>query len=146
MGTLYIAALISIHSLTLSRTRAELPRQGLICFEEIMAGPTPANPFAWDIVVDCGEVFLWGRYDWRHGSLVMSKAELPAARPTSTWEEITNSGQSRGFLRWVRFPWLEIEPTTNGRSIYLMDARYTRSRTSGFGATQIELSAASQSD
>lgn len=139
LGALYIAALISLHSFTVSKTQVKLQQQGLHSIEEMMAAPTPANPLAWDILVDTGAAFRWGRFDWRFGSLVMSEAELAAAMPAPVWDEVARSGQSPGFLRWVRFPWLEIETTTRGRRVYLMDARYTRSRASGFGASMIEL-------
>jgi inner membrane protein len=139
LGALYISTLLTLHSLTVSKARAELQRQGLVSIEEMMVGPIPADPLAWDILVDTGAAFRWGRFDWRYGSLVMSAAELPAAMPTPVWDEVAGSGQSPGFLRWVRFPWLEMEPATTGRRVYLMDTRYTRSRSSGFGATMIEL-------
>lgn len=139
IGALYIATLILLHAQTVTRARTELAGQGVVCLEAIMAGPTPANPLAWDILAESGDSYRWGRYDWRHGSLVMSKTSLPAAKPSQVWDEVSDSGQSQGFLRWVRFPWLEIEPSGDGRHVFLMDARYTRSRSAGFGATTIHL-------
>ena len=131
--------MILLHSLTVSSVNAELREQADFPVAKLMAGPPPADPLAWDIVVDTGPSFRWGRYDWRHRSLVMSGAELPAARHSPYWQEILSSGQSAGFLRWVRFLWLEAEPSANGQRIYLMDARYTRSRSAGFGASIVEL-------
>jgi len=139
LGSLYIGILISLHALTVSRVSAELQDRGLTNYRELMAGPTPTNPLAWDIVVEIQDSYQWGRFDWRHGSLMMSQAELPAARTSSRWNDILTSGQASGFLRWVRYPWLEIESTPAGSRVYLMDARYTRGRTSGFGASVIEL-------
>ena len=139
VGTLYIGSMIQLHSLTVSIVEAKLLERAEFPVEELMAGPTPANPLAWDILVDTGPSFRWGRYDWRHRSLVMSGAQLPAARHSPHWQEILSSGQSPGFLRWVRFPWLEAEPSHDGQRIYLMDARYTRSRSAGFGASIVEL-------
>jgi inner membrane protein len=139
LGTLYIGIMISLHALTVSRVDAELHQRGLTSYQRLMAGPTPANPLAWDIVLETRDDYQWGRYDWRHESLVMSRAELPAARSWSRWDDIVTSGQSQGFLRWVRFPWLEIELTARGHRVYLMDARYARSRAPGFGASIIEL-------
>lgn len=139
-GALYIGILISLHALTVSRVGAELQDRGLTTYRELMAGPTPANPLAWDIVVEIQDSYQWGRFDWLHGSLMMSQAELPAARSSSRWNDIMASGLAPGFLRWVRYPWLEIEFTADGSRVYLMDARYTRGRTSGFGASVIELS------
>ena len=139
LGGTYIGIMISLHAFTVPRVGAELQHRGLAPYAELMAGPTPANPLAWDIVVAADGVYRWGRYDWRHRSLVMSQAELPAARSSPYWNEISASGQSAGFLRWTRFPWFETDPANLHTSIYLMDARYTRSRTGGFGATKIDL-------
>jgi hypothetical protein len=141
LAAAYIAGMITIHSATVSRVQDRLEQQGFAQVKTLMAGPTPADPLAWDIVVDTGEAFRWGRYDWRYGSLVMSRAELPAAKAHSVWPEVLESGQAPGFLRWVRFPWLEIEADGTHRRVYLMDARYTRSRATGFGGTLIELPA-----
>jgi inner membrane protein len=139
LSSTYIGGMIAIHSWTVSNAEARLQEQGIRRIEALMAGPTPADPLAWDIVVDTGEAFRWGRFDWRYGSLVMSEAKLPDARSRPLWAAITGSGQSRGFLRWVRFPWLEVESDGQTRRVHLMDARYTRSRTRGFGGTLVEL-------
>ena len=105
-----------------------------------MVGPVPANPFLWDVVAESDDNYRYGRFSWsRQGSLELTDAVLPAAKSSNLWDEIELSGQSRGFLRWVRFPWLEIESDRTARRINLMDARYTRHRTSGFGSTTIEL-------
>lgn len=140
LAALYVGILISIHSLTLSRARQELSEQGLTIHDELFAGPAPGNPLAWDIVVGTKDTYLWGRFDWlQGGSLVLSDAELPAARESLHWSAILASGQSPGFLRWTRFPWMETEVQGNTKQIYLMDARYARHRTQGFGGTMLEL-------
>ena len=137
---LYIGALITLHSLTLKRAQLQLHEQGMEVTKQLMVGPTPANPLIWDVVADFGETYRWGRFDWRgEGTLVMTEGALPAARSSPLWPAIITSGQSPGFLRWVRFPWLEVEATDSGDRIHLMDARYTRWRSTGFGATTIEL-------
>ena len=105
-----------------------------------MVGPVPANPLAWDVVAESGDHYRYGRYTWsRQGSLALSDAELPAAVSSDLWSEIATSGQTPGFLRWVRFPWLEVEADDTLRRVYLMDARYRRQRTRGFGGAIIEL-------
>lgn len=141
LASIYIGFLISLQSFTESRVLTELERQGLSPITEMMTGPTPANPLAWDIVVGTGDVYRWGRFDWRRQSLVLSGAELPAAKASSYWSEIASSGQSPGFVNWVRFPWFEIEDSGESLRIYLLDARYTRARSQGFGAAVVDLPA-----
>ena len=130
--------MISLHSFTVSRVGAELQRQDRVSPEELMVGPTPANPLAWDIVVSCWGSFRWGRFDWRYGSLVCRGPSFPrlGSHPfgTSFQQRTVSRILALGAFSMVR----DRIPTTAGRRVYLMDARYTRSRSSGFGATMIE--------
>ena len=140
LAGVYIASLIALHAVTEHRVRTDLAQQGIGPIERLMVGPVPANPFAWDVVAESGDMFRYGRFSWsRGGSLELSETLLPAAMSLLLWDEIEQSGQSRGFLRWVRFPWLEIEADGTTRRVYLMDARYRRQRTRGFGGATIEL-------
>ncbi|MGB3564311.1 MAG: metal-dependent hydrolase [Thermoanaerobaculia bacterium] len=144
LGALYVVSLIGLHSLTKQQVRAALDQQGVVPVSRLMVGPVPANPFIWDVVAESDNQFRYGRFTWsRAGSLELSDTVLPAAKSSNLWDEIERSGQSGGFLRWVRFPWLEIEADGTERRIHLMDARYTRHRASGFGGTTIELPPAS---
>jgi inner membrane protein len=141
-AALFIASMLTIHSLTLSRVARLLPTKDLAGYSQLFAGPTPANPLAWDIVVGTDAVYRWGRFDWRHAdTLVMSKAELPAARRASQWKTLVASDQHPGFLSWTRFPWLQTEQHGRSQSIHLMDARYARHRTDGFGGAVFEIPA-----
>ncbi len=140
LATLYIVSLLGLHAITEQRVRVELTQQGIGTGSRLMVGPVPANPFIWDVVAESGDQYRYGRFTWsREGSLELSDTLLPAARSSNLWARIEHSGQSSGFLRWVRFPWLEIEADRTAHRIRLMDARYTRHRTSGFGGTTIEL-------
>ena len=140
LAGLYIVSLIGLHAVTERRVRVELTQQGLGNPERLMVGPVPANPLAWDVVAISDDDFRYGRFTWSgKGSLDLTDTALPAAEFSPLWSEIEASGQAPGFLRWVRFPWLEIEADGTARRVYLMDARYTRKRTSGFGGAAIEL-------
>ena len=45
-----------------------------------------------------------------------------------------------GMVNWVRYPWVEVEPATEGGHIvHLMDARYALARTSSFGGGSVRL-------
>ncbi len=142
LAALYIVSLIGLHAVTEQRVRVELAQQGLNPADQLMVGPVPANPLIWDVVAASDDRYRYGRFSWsRQGSLEMSDADLPAAESSILWSEIVSSGQAPGFLRWVRFPWLELETDGAERRVYLMDARYRRQRTRGFGGTAIELPA-----
>ena len=40
-------------------------------------------------------------------------------------------------MNWARFPYVEIEENENEITVYVLDARYTRERTSGFGGAKV---------
>ncbi len=139
VGAAYIAALLLLHGLTVSRVRADLARQQ-IEVRELMVGPMPANPFRWDVVVGSGREYRYGAYDWLgDGTLALESRRLAAARPTSTWQEVIDSGQIPGFRRWTRFPWLEGSSDGELERGWVMDARYARRQTSGFGGAAFDL-------
>ena len=140
LATVYVVSLIGLRAITEQKVRAELAQQGLGRVERLMVGPVPVNPLAWDIVASSGDHYRYGRFTWSpKGSLELADAELPKAESSDLWSEIAASGQAPGFLRWVRFPWLEVEADGTTRRVYLMDARYRRQRTRGFGGATIEL-------
>lgn len=139
-ASIYIALLLSIHAATVSRVGKELDRLSLQPVNEMMVGPTPTNPLVWDVVVGLGNEYRFGRFRWTSSNkLDLADTSLPAARPAPIWSEIESSGQLEGYLSWVRFPWYEIEETESHRLVHIMDARYRRSRTEGFGGATVRL-------
>ena len=109
--------------------------------ENLMIGPLPIRPLRHAVVVDTGAEYRVGTYDW----LAAPRLELddtPLVKPPATdvvaaaW----NSPCLEGMVGWVRFPWVEIEPTGDGgHVVHLMDARYALKRTTGFGAGSVRL-------
>lgn len=139
----FIGLQISIHAATVDRVVTELEARGLGTANELMVGPKPANPLQWDIVVGDGDSYRFGTFAWTsEHPLSLSQVELPALRSSPLWDEIHRSGQLEGYLDWIRFPWFEIEESGGNRLVHVMDARYRRSRASGFGGGTIRLAPA----
>lgn len=140
MAGLYIAIMIGLHAVTERRVRHELDLAGVTPFDQLMIGPRPANPLAWDVVVRQDRSIRHGRFHW-HGEreLQLAASELRSARGTALWQEIEATGQEPGFVRWVRLPWYDIEVDAAQRRVWVMDARYARRRRSGFGTAEFEL-------
>lgn len=139
-GLVFISLQISIHAATVDRVIAELERRGLGTVDELMVGPKPANPLHWDVVVGDGDSYRFGTYAWTsEPALTLSAVELPALRSSPLWAEIQRSGQLEGYLDWIRFPWFEVEERGEDRLVHVMDARYRRSRASGFGGNTFRL-------
>ena len=140
VAVLYVATMLSLHSATEQRVELELARVGIRPIDQLMVGPIPARPLSWELVVRSGDRIRSGRYSWlREEPLVMTDGSFRAAESFEVWDEVLASGQVTGLLRWARFPWLELEETGNGRLVHLMDARYARRRTDGFGGAVVSL-------
>ncbi|MDH3745749.1 MAG: metal-dependent hydrolase [Acidobacteriota bacterium] len=145
VALVYIAAMLVLHGLTEWRVDDELNDVGLAA-QELMVGPRPANPLAWEFVARVGNEYRFGQFDWFGGSLETSPRALPAAAHQPEWTTLQKTSSVAGFRRWARFPWLEVEPTAKGRRVFLMDARYRRERTTGFGGTDVELPTTTDTD
>jgi inner membrane protein len=133
-GGLYVGAMIALHQTTVARVGDELAELGIGPVDELMVAPMPANPLAWDVVFVSGGSLRSATWDWRRSDFAPSDFERTWAPSTPLWAEILEAGEPAGFLGWARFPWVE----RDGEAIYLMDARYTRERTTGFGGAVIE--------
>ncbi len=137
---LYIAVLFAGSTLARRDVEAQLTAVGGRDLD-IMVGPLPIRPLFHAVVVDTGERYLTGSYDWfSEPRLLLDRR--PLSKPP--WIEVVAAAFRapclRGMVRWVRYPWVEIEPTEDGgHVVHLMDARYTRSRTSGFGGGSVRL-------
>ena len=137
-SVLYVAGMVWLQGVTEARVRTavahDLGRPG----EELMVGPMPADPASWDVLYrDTTGRYRFGTFDWRGGGeLELDPTRLqPADR--SRLEERAGR-QIPGFLRWTRFPWIEAtQPAPDGK-VYVMDARYARERTTGFGGAAFE--------
>jgi inner membrane protein len=141
----YIALLLVLHAKAEATVREILKDRFGAPPLDLMVGPVPADPWSWDVVAIDGDELRWGSYSWRRGSgltrgrLEMVDTPVPRADSQPVWREIVTSGQEQGFLGWARFPWLIQENGAEGRLVYVMDARYARSRTTGFGGARFVL-------
>jgi len=139
-ATLFIASMLLSHRATEQRVLRQIERLGSEPVVSLMIGPIPADPTAWEVVVEQGGRLRHGHFSWLGDrSLSYSDFDRLAARPSALWPDIEDSGQAEGFLSWVRFPWMEIDPGDSEGRLHIMDARYSRVRTRGFGGTVIIL-------
>jgi len=70
----------------------------------------------------------------------LASQTLPLLEESPAVQEAIASPTVHGFMNWARFPFADVEESTAGFTVYLLDARYTRSRTVGFGAARVEVS------
>jgi len=106
--------------------------------EKLMVAPVPVTPLVRDVVVQTPEGYWHGRLKlWPELELELSPALLPRIDDSPIVRAATDSPSVRGFMNWVRFPFAEVEESATGYTVYLSDARYTRTRGSGFGSARV---------
>jgi inner membrane protein len=105
----------------------------------LMVAPVPIDPFSRTVVIDLqsayrtGIVTLLPEPRFHLDPRLIPKGNHPAFGHAAA----TTSG--RHFLNWARFPFFELDESTNPPTVYILDARYTLARNTGFGAVQIPL-------
>ena len=108
--------------------------------ERMMAGPVPVTPFVRDIVVETLEGYRFGRAHLLPSfELELSPTILPLLDESPEVRAATESPRARGFMNWARFPFADVEEADTGCVVYLLDARYTRVRVTGFGSARVEV-------
>lgn len=122
--------------------RESLARQGIHALEDLLVGPRLANPFAWDVVAITRERLHFGRFTWLPRPALRLEADRPRLSPALPAIAAALQDPSvRGMTTWMRLPYFEIETTERGIAVYILDARYTRRRTTGFGGAVVYLDA-----
>ena len=138
VGVAYIAGMIALQAATEARVREAISDDlSAAPSGALMVGPMPGDPLRWDVLyLDRVQRYRYGAFDWRGGELALADARLrPADRG---WLAAAGGDRIPGFLRWTRFPWVEEPAPAPGAPIHVMDARYARRRTTGFGGAVIE--------
>lgn len=105
-----------------------------------MVGPMPANPFRWDVVAQTPTAYRHGAMRWLpRRSLDLDPRPIERLRPSPVVDAALAAPQIQGTLGWMRFPFVEIDETPDGYTVHVLDARYVRSRRTGFGTVRVRL-------
>jgi inner membrane protein len=135
--TVYIGLMLSSARYGRHMVVRELTRQGFDVVD-LMVGPVPVNPFVRDVVVSTPSSYRYGSLELLpQMELHLEPREIPRPQESQLHEEALGLPNVRGFMNWVRFPFLDLEETPSGCVVHIMDARYTRARSRGFGAAAV---------
>lgn len=127
LAATYVAAMIGVRTMTESRARAELEARGRGPVARVMAGPVPLIPWTRDIVAEVPQGYVHGRWHWfPTPSLTLAPDVLPRAADSPLWPRVREHPGVRGYLLWVRFPWIAVRESSDGPRTLLLDARYAR--------------------
>lgn len=137
LAALFIGGMLTIHHLAEYRVVNALAARGLTP-SRLLVGPMPINPLVWDVVVDLGTHYRTGRFAWPESRLQLTDRRLPVpAADDPTWRAARSDPAVQGFMTWSRFPWVLREETPAGTRVMIMDARYVKGGTGGFGSTSV---------
>ena len=71
--------------------------------------------------------------------LELEQRRIPVLTASPIVDAALTAPHVQGARIWMRFPYAEVDSGANGHTVYLLDARYARSRRRGFGAAVVEL-------
>jgi len=143
----YVCAMIGVTTVGSAHVERELASRGMRDVECLMVGPEPANPFAWDVVADLGDRYVHGTLRWLpRPTLALEPEPILKPSPSPVLDAARGAPHVQGALSWMRFPYAEIEETRTGWTVWLLDARYVRVRSRGFGAAVVEVPRQDRSD
>jgi inner membrane protein len=111
----------------------------------VMAGPKPIDPTVRDILVATPEGYRTGTLSWLDGGRIdwspepISTLVPPADR--GAFVEALRDESVAGFVNWQRFPFAEMIRDDSGHvtTVWLIDARYQRTRAASFGSARVDL-------
>lgn len=116
-----------------------LRREGVVV-ESLMVGPLPVNPLRREVVAATSEEIRVGTFGWLDSPRFrLEGRSLPRPPHSPVVEAAIGASCVRGLVAWARFPFVEVERRAQGWEVFILDARYARRRTQGFGGGRVLL-------
>jgi inner membrane protein len=139
VAAIYIVAMLGSNLVARRDVRQGLVRAGRPETTRFMVTPVFANPFRREVIVDVGDRYekglLW--FDplphFRPaGYGVVKGLDAPDARA------LLQSPRAQAFLRWSRFPFVQVNPTPPQAGVWLNDYRYANAGPYGWSAQKLQ--------
>ena len=93
--------------------------------QRVAALPSPLDPFRWTVLADTGPDYWTGEVRLGDGVSPLTRRRKLAETATVTRVR-AESEVATIFLAFSRFPWLEVEETTDGTAVTWRDLRFER--------------------
>lgn len=119
----YAVGAVAASSASRSHVREALAAAGVSGVDRVMVAPVPANPFAGDVVASTADTYYVGNWNW----LAQPHFQLAdrIVRPSgAVFEAAARTPEAQDFLKWARFPYIEMQRTSEGSIVRFLDARY----------------------
>jgi inner membrane protein len=122
-GCIYIAAMVWSARAARQEVLEAWARRHNRPPQALMVGPSFANPFRRRVIVDDGDAYYTGSFDWFPARTALDGRvsrldDHPAVLRARKNPEI------RAVLTWARFPYYQIEPVAEGVRVTLRDVRF----------------------
>ena len=138
LAAIYIVAMLASNAMARREVRQGLVRAGRQADTRFMVTPVFANPFQREVVIDVGSRYekglLWFEPlpHFRPAGFGIPKGfDLPEV------QQALQEPRARAFLRWSRFPFVQINPTPPQSGIWLNDYRYASAGPYGWAAQKL---------
>lgn len=135
----YIALMLASNLIARREVRDGLTRAGRPADTRFMVTPVFVNPFRREVVVELGSRYekglLWFE-PWPHfrpaGYGVDKGFDLPEA------QRALQLPRAQAYLRWSRFPFVQVNPTPPDAGVWLNDYRYSSAGPYGWSAQKLQ--------
>jgi len=139
LATIYMAAMLASNALARREVSQGLARAGRPAETRFMVTPVFANPLKREVVIDVGDRYekglLWFEPlpHFRPAGYGIAKGlDLPEVQPA------LQQPRPQAFLRWSRFPFVQIHPAQPQIGIWLNDYRYASAGPYGWAAQKLQ--------
>jgi inner membrane protein len=137
---LYIAGMVGLDRLARAETGRAAEAAGMHV-EDVMVAPAPANPLAADIVIESPDSYTLGRFEWLRSPRLSWGLTIPQGERTGVVFQTLQLQEVRDFLRWSRYPFVEVTETATGHRVRFGDARYAGGMRGGLGGIPVDVEA-----
>jgi inner membrane protein len=132
----YIALVVGSARLARDLVADEWRRQHGAPPRALMVGPRPVTPLVRDVIVDAGDSYAVGVFDWRTRAVMWEEQRLPKNDLLPEVAQARGDPGVQAFLVWSRFPFWRIESDPAGSRVTVGDARFITA-VRGFAASVV---------
>lgn len=101
----------------------------------LMVGPAPVNPFRKAVIVDAGDHYRTGTFEWPGRNLVLNEPPVSKNDRHPAVATARHDPRIAAILIWARFPVWDIAPSQDGVHVTVRDMRFAGISRGGFSAT-----------
>jgi inner membrane protein len=130
----YLVAMIGASMVAEPMARRAAEAAGITGIEEVMYQPAPAQPHRASLIVATREAYTRGTFRWLTPTSRVTLLPDPILRGDWTASAVRSAmadSRVRDYLVWSRFPFVRVEQSLEGTTVFFGDARFTNGPSSG---------------